>query len=366
MAIHYFAQATNVAPESSEFLRNYLVALNESGDNAAIASKTQDILRHFGDQVEILKASVLACRKAGSDDNLFRLLYRLHELEPLEPSHLDAIAGYGELRGRTTDRLFAAERLLKLQPNDINTLLRCFHLCNITGQLGDRDRYREQILSTVETDHRTAADFMVMLMNTTAQLGVLPTSSARQRYQRLFEIFNSAVHLEGEIAECGVLRGASTLMISQFQQRHDPGFDGTGYHVFDSFQGLSEIEAIDIEGADEKTKSMMYEGNFACSEEQFRESVCDFPGIAVRPGWIPARFDEVADRRFKFVHVDVDLAQPTYDSFAFFYPRLVAGGIIISDDGNWPGAKQAIEKFGLEVGIKPQMNEVNQIVLIKE
>ena len=47
---------------------------------------------------------------------------------------------------------------------------------------------------------------------------------------------------------------------------------------------------------------------------------------------IPTRFDEVADRSFCFVHVDVDLFEPTRESIAFFYPRMVPGGVMLFDD----------------------------------
>jgi hypothetical protein len=74
----------------------------------------------------------------------------------------------------------------------------------------------------------------------------------------------------------------------------------------------------------------------------------EFPFVSVMPGWIPARFDEVGDRAFAFVHVDVDLYQPTRDSLEFFFPRLAAGGALVVDDYNWarfPGARTAVDEF---------------------
>ena len=65
-------------------------------------------------------------------------------------------------------------------------------------------------------------------------------------------------------------------------------------------------------------------------------------------GWIPDRFKEVENRKFQFVHIDVDLYQPTLDALEFFYPRLVSGGVIVCDDYNltmFPGAKQAWDEF---------------------
>jgi O-methyltransferase len=38
------------------------------------------------------------------------------------------------------------------------------------------------------------------------------------------------------------------------------------------------------------------------------------------------------DVRFSFVHLDVDLYKSTYEALDFFYPRMTAGGILISHD----------------------------------
>jgi O-methyltransferase len=65
-------------------------------------------------------------------------------------------------------------------------------------------------------------------------------------------------------------------------------------------------------------------------------------------GWIPTRFADVTNNRFSFVHIDVDLYQPTRDSLAFFYERMLRGGIILCDDYgsiHCPGATRAFDEF---------------------
>ena len=83
--------------------------------------------------------------------------------------------------------------------------------------------------------------------------------------------------------------------------------------------------------------------------EATRANLAEF-GDAVKfyPGWIPERFHDVAECRFRFVHIDVDLYEPTRDSLAFFYPRVEDCGIIVCDD-YWfttcPGATRAVDEF---------------------
>ena len=57
---------------------------------------------------------------------------------------------------------------------------------------------------------------------------------------------------------------------------------------------------------------------------------------------------DISERRFSFVHVDVDLFQPTLDSIRFFYERTNTGGIILCDDYGFatcPGATRAVDEF---------------------
>jgi len=63
------------------------------------------------------------------------------------------------------------------------------------------------------------------------------------------------------------------------------------------------------------------------------------------PGWIPSSFPCPNLELYKFVHIDVDLYHPTKDSLEYFWPRMALGGIIVTDDYNWPGAKKAFEDF---------------------
>jgi len=94
---------------------------------------------------------------------------------------------------------------------------------------------------------------------------------------------------------------------------------------FDSFEGLSEYQTMDLfPGLKEDVAARRKQ--FACSLEEVRENLKEFFFIQYHKGWIPQRFDEVKDRKFSFVHVDVDLYQPIRDSFHFFYRECLKAG----------------------------------------
>jgi len=158
----------------------------------------------------------------------------------------------------------------------------------------------------------------------------------------LLEFARQVRNIDGDVAECGVRYGKSSLFI----------LSGLGaqsskeMNIFDSFGGLSEPGEKD---ANPGSKTVWESGELAVPEEVVRHNLHKFADrIKLYKGWIPERFAEVSDRHFAFVHVDVDLYQPTRDSIEFFYERLTPGGVLICDDygsGYCPGAKQAMDEF---------------------
>ena len=141
--------------------------------------------------------------------------------------------------------------------------------------------------------------------------------------------------VDGDTAECGVYKGASSYFIckaiASTSKRH---------HTFDSFAGLSKPGLDDGE--------YWGKGMLSVSLDEVKNNLKDFTRIEYHPGWIPEKFHEVSKGKFSFVHIDVDLYQPTLDSCAFFYPRMSRGGILLIDDYGFstcPGARKAVDEF---------------------
>jgi hypothetical protein len=154
----------------------------------------------------------------------------------------------------------------------------------------------------------------------------------------LWQLLRLCSSIPGDTAECGVFQGASSWLIC-VANRSRPGH--TTHHLFDSFEGLSAPTAHDGD--------YWQAGIFATPESLVAEKLHPFAGeIEFHKGWIPDRFPEVAERRFAFVHVDVDLFQPTLASVEFFYDRMNDGAILLCDDygcSTCPGATRAIDEY---------------------
>lgn len=136
--------------------------------------------------------------------------------------------------------------------------------------------------------------------------------------------------VEGDIAEVGVFRGGTAKVICEVK-------GARLLHLFDTFEGLPEPGKLD---------SAFHKGQYACSLESVRDSLAGFTGVEFYKGYFPATGEPVKDRRFSFIHLDVDLYDSTFQALDFFYPRMSPGAIVISHDYvEFPGVHRAFEEF---------------------
>ena len=152
----------------------------------------------------------------------------------------------------------------------------------------------------------------------------------RTRAESLHGAAVATAALAGPVAELGVFRGGSALLLSLSAEPRK-------IYLFDTFDGLPEPTAIDIH----------QRGEFTCGETSVRQVMagrdCEF--IA---GRFPASVPDDFDARFSLVHIDGDLYETTRDGLAFFWPRLEVGGQIVLDDYNWPncpGVRAAVDEL---------------------
>jgi hypothetical protein len=162
----------------------------------------------------------------------------------------------------------------------------------------------------------------------------------RRSFERKFvvaQLVGAAARVPGAMAECGVYNGATAFFM--MKSTHAAGVPRR-LHLFDSFEGLS------LPGV--KDGHHWNRGDMAMSEDAARETLAGFTSVTFHKGWIPDRFLEVADEQFAFLHVDVDLYEPTLHALRFFYPRMAGGGVIVCDDygfASCPGATLAMDEF---------------------
>ena len=120
------------------------------------------------------------------------------------------------------------------------------------------------------------------------------------------------------------------------------------FHIFDSFEGLSSSSLKDGDFFFRNDKNRI-EQQFSSDEFFVKNNVLKkFNFVKCYKGWIPNRFKEVKNKKFSIVHIDLCLYKPTLEALKFFYPRLVKGGVIVSNVYNssvFPGETRAWNEY---------------------
>lgn len=141
--------------------------------------------------------------------------------------------------------------------------------------------------------------------------------------------------LGGHMAEVGVFQGATARLIRSADTVRP-------LHLFDTFTGLPTTSPTDTDFRGDAFTA----GDYSASLDGVRAYLSDLAGLTVYPGLFPETADPVADLRFSFVHIDVDLYESASASIRWFYDRLMPGGILLSHDfATCVGPRRALTEF---------------------
>jgi O-methyltransferase len=155
------------------------------------------------------------------------------------------------------------------------------------------------------------------------------------RAQTLYQLARNAATLDGSFAEIGVYRGGTAKLLAHVADDH-----GRKLHLFDTFAGMPHADP---------ERELHAAGYFAgTSLAAVQRLVERHVSPVFHPGLFPDTAAPVEGEMFSLVHVDVDVAPSVEACCAFFYPRMVPGGVMVFDDYGFtscPGAKLATDAF---------------------
>lgn len=76
------------------------------------------------------------------------------------------------------------------------------------------------------------------------------------------------------------------------------------------------------------------------------------------------------EQKYCFLHIDVDMYQPTWDSLNYFYPKLVSNSIIVCDDYGFSqysdSAKRAVDEFFQDKKEEVKLLNTKQCLIVKK
>jgi glycosyltransferase involved in cell wall biosynthesis len=166
----------------------------------------------------------------------------------------------------------------------------------------------------------------------------------RPRLYTIWQAIRNVAHLDLPAAEVGVYRGGSAKFIADTHRR----FAGRELelHVFDTFTGHVP-DSITDHDSDAHRGSVFRD----VAVEDVSAYLADFPLVRIHEGDARELLPRVEVSRFGFVHLDVDLYEPTLRCLREVAPRLAAGGAIVVDDvgaPKCPGVALALQEFMAE------------------
>jgi O-methyltransferase len=174
-----------------------------------------------------------------------------------------------------------------------------------------------------------------------------------------FEILacvRAASRLEGTMAEAGVFAGGTARLICEAKGPRPLRL----FDILETLQGPAD--------ARETARVAELRGRFGswhATRAEVERLLAPYPAVHLHTGVFPESAKGLDDERFSFVHLDLDMEASTRDALAFFYPRLVAGGILIGDDYNDPEVRLAFDGYFADRSVTVVALPWGQAIVVK-
>jgi O-methyltransferase len=168
--------------------------------------------------------------------------------------------------------------------------------------------------------------------------------------------------VSGDIVECGVWRGGSTMAIALTLLRL--GVQDRDLYLFDTFAGMPEPTDADVtrgglRAHDEWTRTQDDEHNtwayasMVDVEQALRSTGYDPSRVHLVKGLVEETIPDRAPAQISLLRLDTDWYESSKHELVHLFPRLTPGGVLILDDyGYWEGARQATDEYLRENGIR--------------
>lgn len=153
----------------------------------------------------------------------------------------------------------------------------------------------------------------------------------------LFQCVDQCQSLSGQMAEVGVYKGGSAIVIAAGIARS--GRDKKLY-LCDTYCGMPNVaDAVDrYQTADLNDTSLAL----------VKDGLWGYANVHFIEGEFSETCATLPNERYCFVHIDCDLKHSVAAACHYFYLRLVPGGIVLFDDygfASCAGAREAVDEF---------------------
>lgn len=184
----------------------------------------------------------------------------------------------------------------------------------------------------------------------------LGISQSRNEAYNLCKSLQQTANIEGDIVEVGVYLGGSAQLLNKYKATNKK------LYLFDTFEGW--VDYCEKDSGGNISNGGCFVSNFESIKNIFKEYNVDvikgyFPDSA------PIGFE---NKRFSFIHLDVDTYTSTLKALAYFYDKINSGGIIALHDyinTDAPGVIKAANEFLSNKTEKVILSVDTQAMIIK-
>ena len=185
-----------------------------------------------------------------------------------------------------------------------------------------------------------------------------------------YELFRLANELDGDIVECGIFKGASFLRFATFQEQFGKkprkiiGFDTFGKFPSTAFQADKKERKNFIKEAGESSISKSQLLSVA-KKKGLTVPIELVAGDVVKT--VPEYVKKYPNLKIALLNLDTDIYEPAVTVLKYLFPRIVKGGVFITDDYKvFPGETKAVNEYfqGASVSIQkfPKLKTPHYII----
>ncbi len=179
-----------------------------------------------------------------------------------------------------------------------------------------------------------------------------------------YELYKSIRELPGEVLEFGVFKGASFVRLCTYRDMMESpysrkiiGFDAFGkFPSQENEEDVKFIERFENSAGDgisvedlHKSLSLKNIKNYELIQGDINETLSVY-------------LEERPELKISFLHIDVDVYQPTMKVLNLLYDKIVKGGVLVLDDyATVAGETKAVDEFFKEKDVLIQKLSISHI-----
>jgi O-methyltransferase len=199
------------------------------------------------------------------------------------------------------------------------------------------------------------------------------TMTSAERMHALYQAVNYVTDagVAGDIVECGVWRGGSSMLSALVLSRRDDC--SRTLWLYDTFEGMPApgdedvkfdgASARDVLSSQVRSADTMNDWCIASIDAvRANMEATGYPPDRIRlvEGLVEHTIPQEAPPTIAVLRLDTDWFQSTYHELVHLYPRLAVGGVLMIDDyGWWRGARDATDKYFAEHGVKMLLTRID-------